>query len=134
MAKKIWFSDMATVIGVPDRTLRQAWRTFCVEYGLTLTPRQANATYQELFFGWLHQQADQDHDAQAQQVAARARRQQQVACAKAVTALEQLIATYGFDAVLTDVVQAVCAPRGQLVFCPFPRDPPRPSDPSPAPR
>jgi hypothetical protein len=122
MAKKIWFSDMATMIGVPDRILRQAWRTFCVEYGLTLTPRQANATYQELFFGWLHQQADQDHDVQVQQVAVRARRQQQVACAKAVAALEQLIATYGFDAVLTDVVQAVCAPRGQLVFCPFPRD------------
>jgi hypothetical protein len=123
MAKKIWFSDLATVIGVPDRTLRQAWRAFCVEYCLTLTPRQANAKYQELFFGWLHQQADQDHDAQAPPAAARARRQQQVACAKAVTALEQLIATYGFDAVLTEVVEVICAPRGRLVFRPFPRDP-----------
>jgi len=122
MAKKIWFSDMATAIGVPDRTLRQAWRTFCVEYGLTLTPRQANAKYQELFFGWLHQQVDQDHDAQAQQAAARTRRQQQVACAQAVAALEQLIATYGFDAVLTEVVEVICAPWGRLVFRPFPRD------------
>lgn len=122
MAKKIWFSDLAILLGVPDRTLRQAWRAFCVEYRLTLTPRQATATYQELFFGWLHQQADQDHAIQAPQAAARARRQQQVASATAVAALEQLIATYGFDAVLTEVVQAVCASRGQLVFCPFPRE------------
>jgi len=127
MAKTIWFTTLAQTAGVPDRTLRHWWEAFCAESKEIIPPRKADEGTQWLFLQWLRMQGDQGAATRAQQTAARAQRQSQAACAKAVTQLERLIATYGFDTVLTDVLQPVCASRERLVFRPFPHEPGTPA-------
>ena len=122
MAKKIWFTTLAKTAGVPDRTLRHWWAAFCSESKEIIPPRKADEGTQWLFLQWLRMQGDQGDATRAQQTAARAQRQSQAACAKAVTRLEQLIDAYGFDTVLTNVLQPVCASRGRLFFRPFPHE------------
>ena len=119
MAKKIWFTTLAKTADVPDRTLRHWWEAFCSESQYIIPPRKADEGTQWLFMQWLRMQGDQGDATRAQQTAARAQRQSQAACAKAVTRLEQLIDAYGFDTVLTNVLQPVCASRGRLFFRPF---------------
>jgi hypothetical protein len=123
MAKKIWFTTLAKTAGVPDRTLRHWWKAFCSESKEIIPPRKADEGTQWLFMQWLRIQGDQGEATRTQQTAARAQRQSQAACAKAVTRLEHLIDAYGFDTVLTDVLQVVCASRGRLFFRPFPHKP-----------
>src|SRR5215467_5589665 len=113
MAKKIWFTTLAKTAGVPDRTLRHWWEAFCSESKSIIPPRKADEGTQWLFLQWLRMQGDQGDATRTQQTAA---------CAKAVTRLEQLIDAYGFDTVLTNVLQPVCASRGRLFFRPFPHD------------
>jgi len=119
MAKKIWFTTLAKTAGVPDRALRHWWEAFCSESKYLIPPRKADEGTQWLFLQWLRMQSDQGDATRAQQTAARAQRQSQAACAKAVTRLEQLIDAYGFDTVLTNVLQPVYASRGRLFFRPF---------------
>jgi hypothetical protein len=127
MAKKIWFTTLAKTAGVPDRTLRHWWEAFCSESKEIIPPRKADEGTQWLFLQWLRMQGDQGAATRTQQTAARAQRQSQAACAKAVTQLEHLIDAYGFDTVLTDVLQVVCASRGRLFFRPFPHKPDLPA-------
>ena len=127
MAKKIWFTILAKTTGVPDRTLRHWWEAFCAESKSIIPPRKADEGTQWLFLQWLRMQGDQGDATRTQQTAARAQRQAQAACAKAVTRLEHLIDAYGFDTVLTDVLQVVCASRGRLFFRPFPHAPDTPA-------
>ena len=129
MAKKIWFTTLANTAGVPDRTLRHWWEAFCSESKEIIPPRKADEGTQWLFMQWLRMQGDQGAAPRAQQAATRAQRQAQAACAKAVTRLEHLIDAYGFDTVLTDVLQPVCASRGRLFFRPFPHEPGTPAHP-----
>jgi hypothetical protein len=123
MAKKIWFTTLAKTAGVPDRTLRHWWEAFCYESKYIIPPRKADEGTQWLFMQWLRMQGAQGEATRAQQTAARAQRQSQAACAKAVTRMKHLIDAYGFDTVLTDVLQVVCASRGRLFFRPFQHKP-----------
>src|SRR5262245_4609619 len=127
MGKKIWFTTQAETAGVPDPPLPPWGEIFCHESKYIIPPRKADEGTQWLFMQWLRMQGGQGAAPRAQQAATRAQRQSQAACAKVATRLEHLIDAYGFDTVLTNVLQVVCASRGRLFFRPFPHAPDTPA-------